>query len=633
MNSIICLASAGSGKTRMLIEQVKNFINNGGDPSKILIISYTKNAVEEIMDRLNEKDNIVQDINFHTFHSFCLEYLMENYGLNAIQIMDKRPNLTHLLPISLLENLGSPWEINNLLDKISIESLYYSYFNKNLYESLYPFEYFQDQWKWIQQLVTIIDFLKNTLNIWTFNDIVVTLYDLLQGKNATNHLFNLWNRYDGIFIDETQDFSPMQLEILLKMFKEIIYNFHSINSKKFFFIFGDPKQSIFNFQGASLESFHGMINDLTTTANNNKYPLIIDNIVYTHRLSINNVNFINDLFSVIKMEDFTAHKTLSLVKGNVYYRNPLPKDNIENTVKIIGETIDELINNGTNPNDIMIIFRSRDQLIYNLSDWLKSKNYSNGLDVITTYNSIFIKLMNDIYQLINNEDELLYQDFIANYGFYHLDPNTIELVINNIQNKKSYQTIIEENLIIKEFFQWIINIKNPLDINPYDFIMDILKLPMFYPIVTNEDKNILFNILESSKNFNGNWVQFNQWLPNNFKKESSGVKMETVYGSKGLQSKIVIIADGHKGPIGSSWQYQFIYHNTNGSLSNFLDQQKKNLWLKDKYDNIFNEYLRLMYVATTRAQESLYIFGSFPLEQNSLLYYIQDNLFSSCQKL
>ena len=69
----------------------------------------------------------------------------------------------------------------------------------------------------------------------------------------------------------------------------------------------------------------------------------------------------------------------------------------------------------------------------------------------------------------------------------------------------------------------------------------------------------------------------------------------------------------------------FFYNDINGNnLSNFINSSIKNKWLENNYNSIFKEYLRLMYVATTRSQKDFYIFGSYPLETNSLLFYLQN---------
>ena len=625
MNSFICLASAGSGKTTMVINTIQQLLKNGTPPEKILVISYTKNAVEEIIGRLakNNPKQSVDTINAHTFHSFCLEFLMENNQIPAIHLLEKRPNITSLIPKNMVESVGSSWQINNLLNKISIESLYYTYFNYNHYKNTFPFEYFNNQWDFIGVLINIVEFLKNTLNLWTFSDIVVTMYKTLYDKNGTNFLYNIWQKYDAIFIDECQDFSPMQWDILYIIFKEIIYNVLSIPQNKFFFIFGDLKQSIFNFQGAQLDHFKNIIDNLMDLAKKNQYPLTIENIYKTHRLSQSNIKFINEIFNFISMEDFHNHETTSSQQGQVDIFYPKIQNNNENIAKKIFDFIKNLIENGVNPKDIMIIFPLRDQLIYTLAQLLKDADYSSGLDVINTKNNPLLSIINNVYQFINNKGN--FHDFMANYFFPVLEEELIKSIIDNIDNQEFIQKILQNNKLIKEFYHWKESLVNPLDIKAYDLIMDLIHLDLFNGIFQNYDEDNVFNILDYSKKFYGNWIDFYNWIPNTFKNENYGVRMETIYGSKGLESPIVIMTHGHRGPTGSHWNYPYFYYNINGQiLNNFIDTNTKNQWLTHNYNNIFKEYIRLMYVATTRAQREFYIFGTYPCENNSLLFYWQD---------
>ncbi|GIW64973.1 MAG: hypothetical protein KatS3mg092_0906 [Patescibacteria group bacterium] len=69
----IILAGAGSGKTRVLIAKVLNLIENHFvDPKKILMITFTNKAVEEMKKRIGFK----YSLGFvGTFHSFCAKIL------------------------------------------------------------------------------------------------------------------------------------------------------------------------------------------------------------------------------------------------------------------------------------------------------------------------------------------------------------------------------------------------------------------------------------------------------------------------------------------------------------------------------------------------------------------------------
>ena len=49
---ILCIAGAGSGKTTTLTYRVANLIENGINPSSILLLTFTKKAAKEMLDRV-----------------------------------------------------------------------------------------------------------------------------------------------------------------------------------------------------------------------------------------------------------------------------------------------------------------------------------------------------------------------------------------------------------------------------------------------------------------------------------------------------------------------------------------------------------------------------------------------------
>ena len=110
---LLVLAGAGSGKTKTLLQKLIYLIEEKGvSPAEILVITFTKNATNEMIDRLiisadatrqyehtlsdkriskTEKDRIrsaeqrkykwINGLTIRTFHSFCYS-ILRNYGVN-----------------------------------------------------------------------------------------------------------------------------------------------------------------------------------------------------------------------------------------------------------------------------------------------------------------------------------------------------------------------------------------------------------------------------------------------------------------------------------------------------------------------------------------------------------------------
>ena len=76
--SLLVKAAAGSGKTRVLTERICSLAQK--TKRKILAITFTNQASEEIRSRLSEIDeDLLNKVFVGTFHSFCATVL-ENHG-------------------------------------------------------------------------------------------------------------------------------------------------------------------------------------------------------------------------------------------------------------------------------------------------------------------------------------------------------------------------------------------------------------------------------------------------------------------------------------------------------------------------------------------------------------------------
>ena len=74
----ICVkASAGSGKTRVLTERIRYLL--GKTNKKVLALTFTNMAGDEIKERLNDIPDIEKRVFVGTFHSFC-QSMLESHG-------------------------------------------------------------------------------------------------------------------------------------------------------------------------------------------------------------------------------------------------------------------------------------------------------------------------------------------------------------------------------------------------------------------------------------------------------------------------------------------------------------------------------------------------------------------------
>lgn len=214
---ILCLAGAGSGKTRVLIERITRLIRQGkARPSEILAITFTRKAASEMKERLsiNLGNQIAGHVNINTFHAIGLKMLKEfgfviGYGKN-ISIFDEIDRQDVLRGI--MNNLNIKCSKTTLADEIQKFGATGNLPEKD--NELYPV------------FCTYI----STMREWKclcYSMILSETRRMLQNKKAWNFYHNKW-KY--IFIDEFQDTDRIQ------------YNLHSLLDPDNLFAVGDDYQ-------------------------------------------------------------------------------------------------------------------------------------------------------------------------------------------------------------------------------------------------------------------------------------------------------------------------------------------------------------------------------------------------------
>lgn len=83
--NIIVMAAAASGKTRVLTERVKWLLEQGADPDKMVVFTFTNAAAEEMRSRIGEKG---KDVFINTIHSYAYQLLMKN-GIDAAKLANE----------------------------------------------------------------------------------------------------------------------------------------------------------------------------------------------------------------------------------------------------------------------------------------------------------------------------------------------------------------------------------------------------------------------------------------------------------------------------------------------------------------------------------------------------------------
>ncbi|MDX4037223.1 RecB-like helicase [Aliarcobacter skirrowii] len=406
-------------------------------------------------------------------------------------------------------------------------------------------------------------------NYYEFNDISNMVYMLLNSKIDRDFLyFRLDSNYNHILIDEFQDTSILQYNILKPLIEEII----SGNSEKFktFFYVGDPKQSIYRFRGGNKELFDYVLKQ------NSQISLNSLNTNYRSNKVV--VDFVNSVFT--KLDNFDYEVQNSIKDGG--FVEVIEDDSLELDDKFlnISKKIQELLDSGINQSDIAILCYTNSDVL-NLYYYLKK--VLPNIKISTDMSSKLINAQN-VKAVINLIKYLYFKEEIYKENF-----NAI--IGKNINSSLDTNFEFKEKSV-EEIIFFLANSFELLDDNVVKLMQDTTKFKNIVEFIYGIDK------LESS-------------IENS---ENSGVQILTIFKSKGLEFQTVILLDRIKRKNHDRSSFLFSYKNMQidkvfykiAGLESFDKEYEKALE-KEKSLSLDDEK-NVLYVALTRAKSNLIVF-------------------------
>lgn len=243
--AIYVKASAGSGKTRVLTERIRQQLDK--TKKKILALTFTNKAGEEIKERLSLKDTIQDRLFIGTFHGFC-QYVLENHGSSIgyskmPHIFDDDKDRMELIS-QAIEQIPSYYEKYQKMlpkDKNNFHYRALDFIAKVKRELISDSQYFEhtDDDNIILLYRTYQELLR-VQNAIDFDDLLLLTYQLFV---EYPHIASLYRRsFYAICVDEAQDLNNAQYKLLIALCNGEFNNIMMV---------GDPKQSIFHFTGSS----------------------------------------------------------------------------------------------------------------------------------------------------------------------------------------------------------------------------------------------------------------------------------------------------------------------------------------------------------------------------------------------
>lgn len=258
---LLVLAGAGTGKTRTIIARAKYLIKSGVSPKRILILSFTRKAANEIVERIKMEipESQAEGLQGSTFHSWCMS------------IIKNHPQIFPQANYTLLDEedqescfrllCGKKWAYKSSKDeKIKPDTILsvYSYManaqcslsnaiRMRIYDNAPSTMDVEKDKVVLQGVIKMYLDYKIQRKYMDYDDILMIVSKYLKrNENLRKAIVQL---YDHILIDEMQDTNPLQYELLSSFYDDC-----------HLFCVGDDAQSIYGFRGADFHTIHNFTN-------------------------------------------------------------------------------------------------------------------------------------------------------------------------------------------------------------------------------------------------------------------------------------------------------------------------------------------------------------------------------------
>ncbi|WP_290661728.1 ATP-dependent helicase [Ignavibacterium sp.] len=337
----LIIAGAGTGKTRTLVYRVARLIELGNDPASILLLTFTRKAANEMMRRasmlLDDRCSKIRGGTFHSFANITLRKYARAVGLDSnFTILDQGDsedviNLIRSQDKFLTKERRFPNK--QTLGKVYSLSVNTKRKVEEIIQEDYP--HFLPLLDKILDIQKIYNDYKRKNNLLDYDDLLVYLREFLFNGGLAAKAFTSEIKF--IMVDEYQDTNHLQAEIVKGLAQ---YNRNVM-------VVGDDSQAIYSFRGADFKNIM-------------EFPKLFPDVKII-KLEENYRSY----QSILDFANRINHTALEKFEKNLYTRRgsgPLPNivaattENLQS--KFIVEKILDLREEGVQLRDIAVLFRS-----------------------------------------------------------------------------------------------------------------------------------------------------------------------------------------------------------------------------------------------------------------------------------
>lgn len=602
---VLCNSKAGSGKTKTLMNRCLYLMENGVDPSEIMLVTFTNKAAQEMMYRIRKLSPDGHKILCGTFHNIALTFLRKYSNLIGFE-----KTFTILSPDDgekiFKEIIKATCELHAISDDrakdLKPSKILHEYSAaRNL--DIPVTQYFTDR-QYVLGLIPIIKEIIDTYELrkqynelMDFDDLLFYFNMILQMDEVKEYMHST---YKHILVDEFQDVNNVQFAIVNSL----------AGPTGNLFVVGDPYQCIYGFRGSQIEH--------------------IESFAYTYDAAVVELN--TNYRSTQEILDLGAEVTA----GKAYMNAHLGNGNIP-TMYVASGNFGNVANNKiatdvankiqrlivvdkVDPTEIAILARSTNQLQL-IEAELKKRNVGyvmragfsyfekTHIKDILSFMSITVNNKNKeglsrVLKLFKGFGSKGIKDFIAAYDKNMCSMEKMYLDIND----GSYKLSKNGKEGFAEFYDLFKKVQKEPTVSKK---LNAFLNSFYYTYITKEfidDYEVRLSEAAALLPMSEKYTKLEEFI--------NDVMVDTSINNKESgedTAKKIVISTIHRAK-GLEWDHVFICN---------MEPMYKTAPREDETDDFcVSEDARLLYVAITRAKKNLSIYCA----QNDLVYYKKNSV-------